>query len=296
MERGKRGAQRMGVWLQQQGLLPDYIVSSPAVRAIETANKLCKAMGMDVQQIKQEPQIYEAGVGSLLEVLGRCPKKARRVLIVGHNPGFENLVAYLGGEGVSTPPDGKLMPTAALARLQMPDSWKTLSAGCARLITIQRAKALPERFPFPDYRGEALRERPAYYYTQSSVIPYRLSAGRVEILLIRSSRLKHWIVPKGVSDPGLTLQESAAKEAFEEAGIEGEVGSLPLGSYTIRKWGAECTVHVYPMAVSRELPESKWEESYRGREWLSAEQAAKRITKKELRPIIEKLVKQLEKQ
>ncbi len=50
MDRGKRGAQRMGIWLLQRQLLPDLIISSPAERALVTAQKLCKAAGMGDHQ------------------------------------------------------------------------------------------------------------------------------------------------------------------------------------------------------------------------------------------------------
>ena len=115
-----------------------------------------------------------------------------------------------------------------------------------------------------------MRDRPAYYYNQSSVIPYRIKDGKPEILLVRSSKQKHWVVPKGISEPWLTLQASAAKEALEEAGVEGEVGSESLGSYKYDKWGAECSVQVYPMQANKLIPEDEWEERHRGREWLSA--------------------------
>ncbi len=293
-ERGKRDAQRMGVWLVQQDLLPDYILSSPAQRAIATAEKICKTMGIYTQQIKQEPRIYEADAGRLLEVLSHCPAKAGRVMLVGHNPGLEELLLHLSDKQPEPSKDGKLLPTATLARLLMPDDWSSLPAGCAQVDSITRPHGLPKKFPYPDWQGEELRDRPAYYYTQSSVIPYRMHNGKLEILVIMSNQKKHWGVPKGISDPGLTLQESAAQEALEEAGAEGEVGTLPLGTYSYKKWGAKCIVHVYPMAVSRLLPESAWKESHRGREWLSPEQAIERIKRKQLKPMIEALVKLLQ--
>ncbi|MEN8179756.1 MAG: histidine phosphatase family protein [Pseudomonadota bacterium] len=292
-DRGKRAAQRTGVWLEQQGLLPDYIISSPAVRALETARKISKAMGMDSRQIKQEQAIYAASLSELLGVLGNCPKKAGRVMIVGHNPGFENLLTHLSKTRIPLPKDANLLPTATLARLKLPDDWRGLKAGCGELQSITRPKNLPKIFPFPDFKGEEQRDRPAYYYTQSSVIPYRMQGDQPEILVVMSSQNKHWVVPKGISDPGMTLQESAAKEALEEAGIEGEVESLPLGSYTCEKWGAECTVHVYPMIVTHVLDESVWEERHRGREWLSPDQAMKKVRQTKLKPMIEALVKQL---
>jgi len=289
VDRGKRGAQRIGVWLAQQRLIPDLIVSSPAERALVTAQKACKAMGSGDAGILQDRRIYMAGVDELLEVLGDCPQDAARVMLVGHNPGLEDVLVWLASPGVPVPEDGKLLPTATLARLQMPADWQTLVAGCARLESITRPGTLPEKFPWPSPDGTEERDRPAYYYIQSSVIPYRVRDGKLEILVIASSKKHHLVVPKGIKDPGLSPQASAAKEALEEAGVEGEVAESELGSYTCEKWGATCTVAVYPMKVTRMLPEGEWEESHRGRQWVSPEKAASELKQQELRPLVKKL-------
>ncbi|MCU7829122.1 MAG: histidine phosphatase family protein [Candidatus Thiodiazotropha sp. (ex Myrtea sp. 'scaly one' KF741663)] len=293
-DRGKRGAQRMGVWLQQQALLPDLVISSPAERAITTAQKATKAMGLDARAIARDRRVYAARVDDLLKVLADVPAETRRVMLVGHNPGLEELTEYLEGKHIPLPSDGKLMPTATLAVIELPDDWSDLKAGDGQLIGITRASVMPKKFPFPDHKGKEMRDRPAYYYNQSSVIPYRMNDGQLEILVVRSSKCKHWVVPKGVSDPATSLQASAAKEAFEEAGVEGEVGEQALGSYKYEKWGADCTVQVYPMAVNKIIPETAWEESHRGREWLSPKQAMKRVKQSELKPMIQALAEQLE--
>ena len=288
-DRGKRGAQHIGVWLAQVALQPDLVVSSPAERAINTAEKALKAMGTGVDGIVRDDRIYEAGVDALLRVLGDVPEQSDRVMLVGHNPGFENLLSYLVGKGVGVPPDGKLMPTAALARVAMPDQWNALDPGCGELISLTLAKDLPNKFPYPDAQGTELRDRPAYYYTQSSVIPFRVVDGRLEIVLVSSSSQKHFVIPKGIADPGLSLTESAANEAFEEAGVEGEVLSPSLGSYDYAKWGATCSVEVFPMRVTRELPEAEWEEKHRGRRWVSVDEALKLIKQAALKPMIRML-------
>ena len=64
------------------------------------------------------------------------------VLLVGHNPGLESLLRYLADGDLDEPKDGKLLPTAALARLEMPDDWCALESGCAILLTLLRPKAL----------------------------------------------------------------------------------------------------------------------------------------------------------
>jgi phosphohistidine phosphatase len=288
-DRGKRAAQRIGVSLAQQKLVPDLIVSSPAERALVTAEKTCKAMGNGAQDIQKEERIYEAGLSDLLKVLADCPADAGRVMLVGHNPGLEELLEWLVIDSVPVPEDGKLLPTATLARLQMPADWGALIAGCAQLHSITRPGSLPKKFPYPGPDGEEQRDRPAYYYTQSSVIPYRIRDGKPEILVIASSKKHHLVVPKGIKDPGLSPRESAAKEAWEEAGIEGEIGETALGSYSCEKWGATCTVAVYAMKVTRVIAEEEWEESHRGRQWVSPDKAASQLKQEELRPLVKKL-------
>ena len=288
-DRGKRGAQRIGVWLAQQQRVPDLIVTSPAERALVTAQKACKAMGNGDAGIQQDRRIYAAGIDELLAVLGDCPQDAGRVMLVGHNPGLEELFSWLARETVPLPDDGKLLPTATLASLQLPADWQVLTAGCARLDAITRPETLPKKFPYPAPDGKEQRDRPAYYYTQSSVIPYRVRDGKLEVLVIASSKKHHLVVPKGIKDPGLSPRESAAKEALEEAGVEGEVAETELGSYTCEKWGATCTVAVYPMKVTRVIAEDEWEERHRGREWVTPDVAASRLKQKELRPLVKKL-------
>jgi phosphohistidine phosphatase len=288
-DRGKRGAQRMGVWLLQQQLLPDLIISSPAERALVTAQKLCKAAGTGDQGIQRDESVYGATAGELHKVLTGCPESVHRVMLVGHNPGLEDLLVLLAGAAVTIPDDGKLLPTATLARLTVMNAWKDLAPESALLESITRPANLPKKFPFPGPHSNERRDRPAYYYTQSSVIPYRVHNGKLEILVISSSKKKHLVVPKGIKDPGLTPQESAAKEAWEEAGVEGEVAADALGEYSYEKWGATCTVSVYPMKVTRTVPEDEWKERHRGRTWMPPDEAADRLKQKELQPLVKTL-------
>ena len=292
-DRGKRAVQRIGVWLAQQKKVPDLVVTSPAERALVSAQKACKAMGNGDAGIQRDKRIYAAGIDELLAVLADCPQDAGRVMLVGHNPGLEELLEWLAGAAIPVPEDGKLLPTATLASLQLPADWRALVAGCAHLNSITRPGTLPKKFPYPTPDGKERRDRPAYYYNQSSVIPYRLRDGKPEILVIASSKKHHLVVPKGIKDPGLSPRESAAKEAREEAGIEGEIAATALGSYTCEKWGATCTVAVYPMRVTRLIPEDEWEERHRGREWVSPEKAARELKQQELQPLVKKLVETL---
>ncbi len=109
--------------------------------------------------------------------------------------------------------------------------------------------------------------------------------------MITSRKRKRWVIPKGVKEPDLGAAASAAKEALEEAGIQGMVSTQPLGSYRYEKWGGICTVQVFAMAVDSVL--DAWEESYRDRQWVSLEEARQRITEEELRAIVRSLPERL---
>ena len=293
-DRGKRGAQRIGVWLAQHELVPDYILSSPAERALVTAEKCCKAMGLGAEMIQQDTRLYSSDMKLLLTALEECPAQAKRVMLVGHNPALEHLLMWLSDKHIALPADGKLLPTATLARLSIDENWNRLKQGGATLLSITRSRDLPKKFPYPSPHGNERRIRPAYYYSQSAVIPWRLQNGNVEVLIISSSKKKHWVVPKGIWEPGLNAQESAAKEALEEGGIEGRVSDVAIGTYTYAKWDASCLVEVYSMEVTRVLPEAEWEEVHRGREWVSPEQAMNRLKQDELKPMVEKLALMLQ--
>lgn len=141
-KRGRKDAPSVGAWLYREGLVPDYVVSSPALRARETAVKVCKALDVKKGKIVWDDAVYDADLNALLDVLARVPASAGLVLLVGHNPGLEELVRFLAGDELDEPKDGKLMPTAALARLEMPEDWSGLEAGCAALMAVVRPKQL----------------------------------------------------------------------------------------------------------------------------------------------------------
>ena len=104
-----------------------------------------------------------------------------------------------------------------------------------------------------------LANLPDWIYRQSAVLPYRREADDVQVLLVTSRKGKRWVLPKGIVEPGLTAAESAAKEAREEAGVQGTVTKDSLGKYRYKKWGGTCRVEVYPMEVTGEV--NDWPES-----------------------------------
>lgn len=126
---------------------------------------------------------------------------------------------------------------------------------------------------------------PWWFYKQSAAVPFRVMDGRAEVLLITSRKGKRWIVPKGVIDLGKTAPESAANEAFEEAGVRGQISASPVGEYSYEKWGGTCRVQVFLLEVETVLDE--WpERGERDREWTTPERAAELLREEELKRVV----------
>ena len=125
-------------------------------------------------------------------------------------------------------------------------------------------------------------------FPQSAVIPFRESLRNLEILLVTSRSNKRWIIPKGLIEPGLSPQDSALQEAYEEAGLRGQIMGGLLGKYQYRKWGGICVVSVYPMKVTEIL--HTWpESSMRTRKWFKLENCMNKIREEDLRKLFETL-------
>ena len=139
--RGERDAPLMARWIAANQLLPSYVLASPALRAKQTVTAVCAVLDLEVERF--DDRIYGASLGGLLRLLGDVPASAERVLLIGHNPGMEELLDYLcGGEFGDLVSSDKLMPTAAIAVLEMPLTWDRLPPGCARLLQHTRPRAL----------------------------------------------------------------------------------------------------------------------------------------------------------
>ncbi|MCK9395147.1 MAG: histidine phosphatase family protein [Methylobacter sp.] len=142
-KRGRRAAKRIGCWLREQHLIPDTILSSPATRALATAQRVCRQLDIDEAAIVCDSRLYEADAQTLLTVL-KTSCHERRVLLVGHNPGLEDLLLKLIPDSVPLSANGKCLPTAALAQLAFEGDWTELAEGRAKLVTLIRPDSLPE--------------------------------------------------------------------------------------------------------------------------------------------------------
>ena len=110
----------MGALVREYGLIPDVVISSDAVRARLTAESVVEAARC-AGEIRLDPRLYMAGPADILSLLRTVGEKAATVMIVGHNPGLEELVTQLTGEWQD-------LPTAALAQIVLPiDQWRDLT-------------------------------------------------------------------------------------------------------------------------------------------------------------------------
>ncbi len=128
-KRGRRDAATVGDWVRGSAGRPDAVVASDAQRARQTAEIVAEAVGFDAA-LTLEPEIYGAGVATLLRVVRGLPDEAACVLLVGHNPGLEELTAVLADADVAE----VRLPTAALAHLELSvGRWREVGAGRGRL-------------------------------------------------------------------------------------------------------------------------------------------------------------------
>ena len=134
-------------------------------------------------------------------------------------------------------------------------------------------------------------KKPDWLFPQSAVIPYLKTNDTIEIVLITSSSKNGWTIPKGTIERFLSPEESAAKEALEEAGVTGKVISTLVSKYEYKKWGGTCNVRVYPMEVL-EIRETWEEQSERERVIVKISEAIT-LVKPILTPVIEKFFKHI---
>jgi len=136
-KRGKKNAPTMGHLIQTEGILPQWVASSTALRARKTAEAVVKKSGYS-GTIDLLDALYLAEPRDILDVIRtNAPGAATRILIVGHNPGLEDLVRMLTGQR-------EAFPTCALAQIELPiESWGEVSVSSqGKLVRLWRPRDL----------------------------------------------------------------------------------------------------------------------------------------------------------
>ena len=125
---------------------------------------------------------------------------------------------------------------------------------------------------------------------QVAALPWRHGAAGVEIMMITSRETRRWVIPKGNRMAGKTDAEAAVIEAYEEAGVQGDVMGAPIGWFRygkrLKSGRVQATIaSVYPLEVFIQL--GAWpEDAQRERRWMSAEDAAAAVDEAELSELI----------
>lgn len=127
-KRGNSNAPEMADRLLKQHIIPDLMVSSPALRAITTAKYFADTLGVESEEIQLEGSIYEANVKSLLEVINQLDNQFNRVALFGHNPGLTDFANYLSTANIYN------MPTCSVVMIEFPfGNWNEVSADTGEL-------------------------------------------------------------------------------------------------------------------------------------------------------------------
>jgi phosphohistidine phosphatase len=120
-KRGREAAERTGERMALEALSNPLVICSPAVRTRETAEIVLTNANLQVEP-RFDERIYEASLRELVEIVTEIPEDEEVAIMIGHNPGFEELLSFLIGEH-------RRMPTCALAKVRLGDvSWKDVRA------------------------------------------------------------------------------------------------------------------------------------------------------------------------
>jgi phosphohistidine phosphatase len=150
-KRGRRDAPAVGRWLREAGLMPDRVLCSTARRTAETWQLMAPELGAHPPQVSYEDQVYDAHCEALLDLARQTEPAASSMLIIGHNPGVQDLALMLAGDTDAVPLQRATakFPTAAVAVLAFAGAWSRLGPGRAQLITfvtpgdLRRSDQLP---------------------------------------------------------------------------------------------------------------------------------------------------------
>jgi len=127
--RGNKNAPEMARRLLKKGIIPQQIVSSPAVRALTTARYFAKELGLQKSGIVKEMQIYEALTSTLMEVINKLDNNYSLIALFGHNPGMTSVVSNLCTTDLYN------IPTCGMVLIEFPfDEWDLVSAGTGELV------------------------------------------------------------------------------------------------------------------------------------------------------------------
>ena len=136
-KRGKRDAPVMGRFLRDKDILPDMLISSPAVRAKKTAKIIAENLAYSKNKINFDHEIYEASTKGLLMIISNINNKYNTVMLVGHNPSMTYVANTISKRRIDN------IPTCGIICIELNiTSWKEISENCGKLIFFEYPKNL----------------------------------------------------------------------------------------------------------------------------------------------------------
>ena len=136
-ERGKEEAPKMGKHLAGYSVKPELITSSPALRALKTAEKIAKEIGFKKSDVVVDEGIYTFNGGSLMDVVKGFDDKYKSVMMVGHNPAITSFANEISNAGIDN------IPTCGVVLLEFDArKWKDVGKGGGRLLEFDYPKKL----------------------------------------------------------------------------------------------------------------------------------------------------------
>ena len=142
-KRGLRDSPRMADWMILENLKPNLLISSPALRARQTASVIIDHLNIEDSSVVVDKRMYLASVDTLLTIIRQIDDKHQTIMLVGHNPGLENLAMRLSIDELPTQSDGSLLTTANFVQLRLNKSWQELQDSDAQFIQLMRPRQLP---------------------------------------------------------------------------------------------------------------------------------------------------------
>jgi phosphohistidine phosphatase len=131
--RGESDAGIIGKWLGDKSLLPGRILSSPAARAVATAELAAAACGVEPDIIRFDRRMYLASIEDLFAIVEATPAGCNCLILVGHNPGLETLLDSLVGPGQLSDYSGGQMAPASVAVIDLTIEWTAIGVGTGQL-------------------------------------------------------------------------------------------------------------------------------------------------------------------
>jgi phosphohistidine phosphatase len=136
-ERGREGARLVAGWIKANKIAPALVLCSPATRTRQTLDLIADSFGA-APEIGYEPLLYLAGADKLLDRLHAIPDSVARVMMIGHNPGLQELAQNLSDTRIGPLADrlASDLATAGLVRFEVMSGWSGLRRHAARLVAL----------------------------------------------------------------------------------------------------------------------------------------------------------------